>query len=404
MVNINRLMNKRKKLLIGGGIGLYLAVTGVSWAAFAYFNHQGATIINPTSQGEQGDQIVALGPRDQECPLNGAYFTKTERDLWQTRRPLTATIENHLEARPQSGLSRADVVYEVVAEGGITRFLAVFYCQAALKAEEKYDIGPVRSARTYFLDWASEYGDYPLYVHVGGAGECGDLTVREEARALCQIRQYGWMNKGTWSDLNQFSLSYRECRRDTRLGADIATEHTVYCDTPALWEKAAQRGLTNKTTQTGDDWNKNFRPWLFKEEEILANRGDVAEIEVYFWSNQPNYDVIWRYDKEKNIYLRYNGEEAQKDFINDETLSAKTVIVQFARERGPFGENKHLLYDVIGTGQLLVFQDGQAKRGTWEKQSRTSRTRFFDNTGAEIRLNRGPIWIGVVPAGNTIKF
>ncbi|MDD3679818.1 MAG: DUF3048 domain-containing protein, partial [Candidatus Shapirobacteria bacterium] len=305
---------------------------------------------------------------------------------------------------PQSGLSRADVVYEVVAEGGITRFLAIFYCGGAFDSGQNYDIGPVRSARTYFLDWASEYGDYPLYAHVGGAGECGDNTVHEEAKALCQIRQYGWMNEGTWSDLNQFSLSYKECRRDTRLGANIATEHTVYCDTQALWEKAESRGLTNKTTKTGSDWDKNFRLWSFKEDAKLADRGNIDLIEIYFWKNQPTYDVSWQYNRDSNSYLRHNGGVAHKDFITGETLSAKTVVVQFTRERGPVGDKKHLLYDTVGSGQLLVFQDGQVEQGTWKKEVRTSRTRFFDSGGAEIRLNRGLVWIEIVPAGNTISY
>ncbi|MDD3531867.1 MAG: DUF3048 domain-containing protein [Candidatus Shapirobacteria bacterium] len=395
-------MNKSKKILIGGGVALYLVVTGFSWAVFGYFNQE-PMVIAPTDRDGQ-NVTEALGPKDQECPINGAYFTKTERDIWQARRPLTVTIENHLDSRPQSGLSRADVVYEAVAEGGITRFLGVFYCGAALPDEQKYDIGPVRSARTYFLDWVSEYGDYPLYTHVGGAGECGDPTVHEEAKALCQIRQYGWMNEGTWSDFNQFSLSYNECRRDTRLGANVATEHTVYCDTVALWDKAAQRGLAAKTSVSGDDWDKNFRSWLFKEEAKLVDRGEVNQIGVYFWKNQPSYDVIWQYDKEGNNYQRINGGSPHKDFVADEALLAKVVIIQLTRERGPVGDKKHLLYDTLGEGQLFVFQDGQVEKGTWEKDFRESRTRFFDNSGAEIRLNRGLIWVQIVPAGNTIEF
>lgn len=396
-------MDRTKKLFVVGGLILYLTVTGISWAVFGYFGKE-AKIIVPTDQNEAGKTADLSGPRDQECPINGAYFTKTEKDLWLTRRPLTVTIENHTESRPQSGLSRADVIYEAVAEGGITRLLAIFYCGAAWDVSENYDIGPVRSARTYFLDWVSEYGDYPLYTHVGGAGECADNTVYEEAKALCQIRQYGWMNEGTWSDLNQFSLSYKECRRDTRLGSNIATEHTMYCDTVALWEKANDRGLADKATASGNSWDKNFRSWLFKEEVKLADRGNIEEIEIYFWKNQPRYDVIWQYDREDNKYLRHNGGVPHKDFVTDETLAAKVVIVQLTRERGPVDDKKHLLYDTIGEGQLLVFQDGQVIKGTWEKEARTSRTRFFDSTGAEIRLNRGLIWIEVVPAGNTISY
>jgi hypothetical protein len=398
-------MDKNRRNLILAGVGLYLLSAIISGALFSYLGKE-ALVISPSGQSATDDQAaqVASGPKDQECPINGAYFTQTEKDIWETRRPLTVMIENSLDARPQSGLSRADVIYEAVAEGGITRFLAVFYCGAALESAQDYDVGPVRSARTYFLDWASEYADYPLYAHVGGAGDCGDSTVYDDAKALCQIRQYDWLDDGTWGDLNQFSLSYNQCRRDTRLGADIATEHTMYCDTDALWEKAADRGLTNETEVNGDEWDEDFRSWSFKEEEKLADRGDIGDIDIYFWSNQSNYDVTWQYDKETNLYSRYNAGQVHADYLTGNVLQAKTIIVQLTKETGPVDEHKHLLYDTIGEGDLLVFQDGQVTEGTWEKNSRTTRTRFFNESGAEIRLNRGLIWIEIVPAGNTISY
>ena len=206
-------------------------------------------------------------------------------------------IENHQESRPQSGLPQADVIYETVAEGGITRFLAVFYCGAAAGSLESYNIGPVRSARTYFLDWASEYGDYPLYSHVGGAGQCSDPTVYEDAKALCQIGQYGWKDKGSWCDMDQFALPYTACRREPeRTGQTRATEHTMYCDTSNLWKIAEQRGLTNKTQKTGDSWDENFRSWLFKEEADLDEREETSP-KFSFWNSQSAYDVSWQYNK-----------------------------------------------------------------------------------------------------------
>ena len=86
-------------------------------------------------------------PKTEACPLNGEKRTKKAREFWEKRRPLAVMVENHTEARPQSGLSSADVVYEAVAEGGISRFMALFYCNLS-----DTQVGPVRSARTYFLD------------------------------------------------------------------------------------------------------------------------------------------------------------------------------------------------------------------------------------------------------------
>ena len=133
-------------------------------------------------------------------------------------------IENHQEARPQSGLSSADVIYEVVAEGGITRFLAIYYCQDGAQ------IGPIRSARTYFIDYLSEYGNYPLYAHVGGANQAGP------ADALSQLDDYGWT---AYNDLNQFSIGFPVFWRDyDRLGHSVATEHTIYSTIEKLLDYA----------------------------------------------------------------------------------------------------------------------------------------------------------------------
>jgi len=134
-------------------------------------------------------------PKTEECPLNGALHTKKAKESWEKRRPLAVMIENHTEARPQSGLSSADIVYEAVAEGGITRFMALFYCNLA-----DIQVGPVRSARTYYLDWLGEYD--ALYAHVGGANTPGP------ADALGQIIRY------EVKDLNQFSIGFPVFWRD----------------------------------------------------------------------------------------------------------------------------------------------------------------------------------------------
>lgn len=388
-----------------GSLLLYLAATGISYVVFSAAKTN--VVVSPVlEEGVTATAIDTSGPRDQECPLNGAYFTKGEREVWEKRRPLAAMIENHADCRPQSGLSRADVVYEAVAEGGITRFLAIFYCGAVGGWAKPYDIGPVRSARTYFLDWASEYGDYPLYLHVGGAGKCDDPTVYNEAKALCQIEQYGWKDKGSWSDLDQFSLPYQACHREmTRTGHEVATEHTMFCDSANVWEIAANRGLTNETAKTGEEWDKNFRSWLFKEEAELGERGEpTSPITIYFWSNQPQYDVVWEYNRESNLYKRANGGQEHIDFLTGQPLTAKVVVVQFAKETTGVDEHKHLLYKTVGEGEALVFQDGKAIQATWEKPSRTSRTIFSDKSGREIRFNRGQIWIEIVPAGNKITY
>ena len=108
--------------------GLYLLSLGV--AVLVFSRSGGGLAVKTTSDVTESKRtkIDPNLPKNQACPLNGRLYTTPEKDIWETRRPITAMIENHVDSRPQSGLSRSDIVYEAVAEGGITRFLAVFYC------------------------------------------------------------------------------------------------------------------------------------------------------------------------------------------------------------------------------------------------------------------------------------
>jgi len=386
-------------------LGIYLLSAGVSYAIFSFTKKTTPPVVQsplPSGSSSGSHFPVLTGPKDQVCPLNGAKFTKTEQALWQKRRPLVVMIENHTDARPQSGLSKADIVYEAVAEGAITRFMAVFYCaDAAYALQGDYDLGPVRSARTYFLDWASEYGDYPLYVHVGGAGQCNDPTVDPRAKALCQIEKYGWKNKETWSDLDQWALGVKECRREeTRVGHEVATEHQMYCSSYALWQKAAARNLTD-VNYANVPWDKNFRMWQFKED---APSSGAVSPEFDFWRDYKDYRVRWDYDRQTNSYKRSNGGSPHIDFNTKEQLTAKNVVIQFTQEKGPLDEHKHLLYTTVGTGRALIFQDGLVIEGTWSKKSRTDRTLFYDNKGKEIKFNRGPIWIEILPTTGKVNY
>ncbi|OGD62506.1 hypothetical protein A2160_00320, partial [Candidatus Beckwithbacteria bacterium RBG_13_42_9] len=293
--------------------------------------------------------------------------------------------------------SFADVVYEAVAEGAITRFMGVFYCNA-----QAYEltVGPVRSARTYFLDWASEYGGYPLYAHVGGANTPGP------ANALGQIEDYGW-GGAEGNDLNQFSIGFPTFWRDyERLGHTVATEHTMYSTTERLWAVGQKRGWTNLSPD-GDDWTKNFVQWQFADDAKSDKRGATAEISYPFWADYKAYEVKWVYDKDNNLYKRFNGGVEHKDLDVDQQLTAKNVVVLVQTERNAddgYPDNVHLLYGTTGEGKAWFFQNGQAIAGKWVKRSRLDRTRFYDANGKEIQFVRGKIWISVVPAGTEITY
>jgi len=402
-------MSKKTKMILLG-LGLYLISAGGSFAAFSG-SKSIKNIIFPKQGDSQIEEDIGIrsftGPQDQACPINGAMYTKEQREIWEQKRPLMVMIENHEDSRPQSGLSRADVIYEAIAEGGITRFLGVYYCQATEPYEKKYDLGPVRSARTYFLDITSEYSDYPLYVHVGGAHcseQGGYCTTDKRAQALEQIGDYGWLDSTHRSDMNQFALDYSQCRREPeRTGDSRATEHTMYCDTTALWEKAETRGLT-ANGDYGGSWDDNFVSWSFKDDADASDQGQVNDISFDFWDGYSDYSVSWAYDSANNAYKRSNGGQPHTDFLTGEQIIAKTIVIQYVKEIGPVDDLKHMLYDLIGSGKALVFQDGEVFSARWQKDDREERTIFTDISGEEIEFNRGLMFVEILPATNQVNY
>lgn len=368
-------------------IVLFVASAGTSYSIFSNTKAGGGDDSLVTSLPSAAGSLAEdpKEPKTESCPLNGSLHTKLAKTYWEKRRPLAVMIENHTESRPQSGLSSADIVYEAVAEGGITRFMGVYYCNL-----NDVQVGPVRSARTYFLDWLGEYD--ALYAHVGGANTPGP------ADALGQIIKYGV------KDLNQFSIGFPTFWRDyQRLGRSVATEHTMYSTTAKLWDIGAKRGWT-VTDSVGKAWDKGFVSWKFKDDQA---GGVVSKIGVDFWQGYGDYSVNWDYDASCNCYKRDNGGSAHMDLNNNQQLSAKNIVVQFQREsraNDGYEGNVHLIYKTTSEGKALFFQDGKVVEGKWIKATRTSRTKYVDLKGNEIVFNKGVIWIQTVPEGSKVTY
>jgi len=394
------------------GLVLYLLSATGSFAAFNALRGtgEGGTAQNPadTSLGAGKSKLIVKKkpdlPKTEECPLSGEMLSAPEREAWEKRRPLGVMIENSKVARNQSGLSSADWVYEAVAEGGITRFLAVYYCQ------DSDVIGPVRSARTYYIDWLSEYGNSPLYAHVGGANQPGP------ADALGQIKKYGW---GAYNDMDQFSVSFPTYWLDTdRLGKDTPTEHSYYTSSTKLWTYAAnKRALTNVEADdvTGKQlaWNATFVKRKFKDDVALPERPAVSSVEFGLSNTQSSYmndyTVRWQYDPQSNSYLRFNGSVEHRDLNTNQQLTAKNIVIQFmamtVADDGydEAGHGTHTLYGNKGTGTAVFLIDGKVMKGFWKKKDRVSMTIFTDDTGAEVKFNRGVTWVETLPIGQQLK-
>ncbi|MCF6276879.1 MAG: DUF3048 domain-containing protein [Candidatus Magasanikbacteria bacterium] len=283
--------------------------------------------------------------------LDGVCIEESEEEVG--KQVVGIMIDNHPDARPQSGMSKASVVYEVPVEGGYTRYFALFLVSAEVEK-----IGPVRSARPYFLDWSEEYGDM-LYMHVGGSPEALDLIKSREV-----------------FDLNEFFGSWYFWRSPARLAP-----HNTYTSSD-LWNNFLEdREVSNVVEYEG---------WKFGEvSECDGNC--ISEINIPFL--YPSFVVDWKYVDGQ--FMRYQSNIKQRD-LEGEVILADTVIVQKVKNKVIDGVGRRKIY-TIGEGEAFVFQKGNMIKGTWEKESLSGKTRFFDESGKEIKLNAGKIWVEVVP-------
>jgi hypothetical protein len=376
------------------GVIILAAVLYIAAAAGSYYYFAGNTVNQgnykaPSSTiSKETGTTVDSGPKTEECPMNGQMFSKAQKAKWEARRPLGIMVENSLDARPQSGLTSADIVYEAVAEGGITRFLTIFYCQDAKI------VGPVRSARIYFVRLLQGYGEFPLYAHVGGANTPGP------ADALGEIGDLGWNN---YNDLNQFGVPFPNYWRDYDRLPGVVTEHTMYTDTTKLWAYSAKRKLT-EVDEDGVKWDKSFTPWTFADD--AKKKGTVAKISYGFWdASASTYGVQWNYDAETNSYKRVNGGKPHLDKNTGKQITSKNVIVMFATEKPANDgyEGGHLLYGVIGSGDAIIFQNGEASKGTWSKKTAEDPV-TFSVKGEEVEMVRGQVWVSVLPDDNKVTY
>lgn len=274
---------------------------------------------------------------------------------------LAVIIDNHAEARPASGLNAASVVYEAPAEAGITRLLAIYPSGAGVA-----QVGPVRSVRPYYIDWAAEYG--ALLAHVGGSPE-----------ALARLKA----DRDPVTDLNEFWNGANFWR-----SSDRRAPHNTYTSS-VLLEKAAARK---------DASAKQLASWRFKDDVPAAER--PAEASLLVGSKASGYEVKWRYVPADNAYERIQGGVLQRD--GGEAVMARNIVVQLTKVTVIDDVGRRRI-QTTGEGQAVFALDGQTYRGTWRKASAAARTRFYDASGTELRLNRGVTWIEVVPDNTEVK-
>jgi hypothetical protein len=281
---------------------------------------------------------------------------------------IAVMIDDHRDARPQAGLSEAAVVWHAPAEGGIPRYMAIF--QDTMPTL----VGPVRSARQYYIEWAAE--TRAVYVHSGGSPQAlATLRSRGGGQLVYNADEFRYGGRYLWRIRERFA------------------PHNVYTDAEHLRALAAAVGAADGPLEPA---------WQFGPDALLSERPTGGSIEVAYTANAIRYD----YDRASNTYLRtVTGEpDGQIDTGTGRRVAPKNVVVMLMRF-GPLrdGTTKHRLEaDVVGSGPAWIATGGRTIEGTWNKESISGPTTFLDAAGHPVTLTAGQTFIQVLQTGSKV--
>lgn len=354
-ITFSRSRPHKKKLLIllGAALLAILLAGGTSYALLTHYNPGVVGVHLPTKK------YVPPAPKLVPSTLTGLLVDPSVND-----RPVTGVmIENSTDARPQSGLDQAGMVFEAIAEGGITRFLAMYQ-----DTDSDY-LGPVRSARFYYIEWL--LGFDAAYAHVGGSPE-----------ALADINAWHVKN------LDQFYNAGAYDRISSRYAP-----HNVYTSIARLNALEASKGF-GKSTYTG----------FARKKEAPSKTPNATSIDMSF--SGYSYNAHYDYDAATNTYKRSQAGGAHIQVHKDGNLAqiAPKVVIALVMPYGLEADQHHSSYQTIGSGQMFVFQDGIVQTGTWAKASNTAQFVFTDAAGKPLALNPGQTWIGALGAASQVVY
>ncbi len=287
------------------------------------------------------------------------------------KRPVAVVINNLPKALPQSGISQADIIYEVLVEGDITRLVAVFQDYNSGK------IGPVRSTREYFADFALD--NSAILVHHGGS---------ETGKAA--IKNYSVNN------LDGMQLEGKTFWRDPeRMKQSGMYEHSSYTDTQRLNAAIAQY-------KYADTINEEPRFLFYDKLTELNNSESANTVRVTYSASQ---NGVFEYDKSTGLYLRYQGKGSDVH-VDEETgkqLSVANVIVQLVSMKIVDNEGRRSL-TLVSEGKGYLATAGTVVPITWKKGSHKAPTEWYFEDGTPITLNKGKTWINVFQSNGKVSF
>ncbi len=306
-------------------------------------------------------------PEPTPVPVPAPLTGRLVRPDVAARHPIAVMIDDHADARPQSGFNDAAVVWHAPAEGGIPRYMLIFQDRVPPS------VGPVRSARQYYIAWAAEWD--AVYAHAGGSPQALDTLRRQgNGQLVYNADEFRWGGVYFHRTKDRFA------------------PHNVYTSGKELRKLAKRLGAKDGARKTA---------WRFAPDAALVRRPKGGKISFAYSHNAISY----RYDRETNTYPRsVTGQEKQIDRGTDTRVAPKNVVIMLM-SFGPLndGSKKHRLEArFVGRGTAWIATNGKTIKGTWRKDSITKPTRFFDAGGKAVTLTIGQTFVQVVPNGTRV--
>lgn len=295
-------------------------------------------------------------------------------------------------ARPQAGLTQAGVVFEAIAETGITRFAAVF------QNPDLSAIGPIRSLRPYYLDWDTPFDC--TVVHAGGSDEALSAIQFGGQRNLDENYAYMWREGGTgrlWNNLFSSPSMLSQFNQDNG------------------YTTSSPKAFPRYTPEQNDEI---LAARQCADADETCTTEDISEIYINFGNSAP-HNVRYLYDSDSNTYLRFHqdGEPhlsyncaatleqpSTKIDCGDPLQIAPKVVVAMHVQESTMADGYHESIKTIGSGTATIFQNGEAIEGTWSKSSQDSQIIFRDDNGEEISFAPGQLWIEAVPQFGSVNW
>ncbi len=342
-------LTSRGKLTVG--LFATVGVLGAGVGAMALTGH------TPSVVRQAFQKVTGQAPPPPICPLTGEVAPGGKIP---SRPALAVKIENLPEARPQSGLNKADIVYEEPVEGGITRFITIFQCGDANR------VGPIRSGRTTDPLILMQYGK-PLLGYSGGANKVRKAIQHSPVIDL--------------SVANQPSVYTRDPSR--------VEPHNLYTATTDLW--AAGKKAAKSAASAPD-------PVFTYSDKYDGKSKKVAQVHLAFSSYS---DVYWDWSKRDGAWLRSHGALAHT-LEDGSRVSAVNVVVQqvdvVAGDIIDPAGNPSPEVDVVGSGKAWMFRNGRMIVGRWQRASLDDQTTFQTKAGVVISLAPGNTWVELLPS------